>query len=194
VTTPGSVADGDGASRPTGALETERLRLRRLTPEDAAGLYVCTGDVEVMRYWHPGPDADVTDAERRIAEIGAHWELHGFGDCAVLASDSGDLIGFAGLHHIAGLAEVNVGYALVPSRWRQGLGTELCRSLLAYGFDILDLPEIVAVIDPRNTVSVALAEHCGLGFRRGLTWQGQPRVLHALTRAEFETRRALRSL
>jgi RimJ/RimL family protein N-acetyltransferase len=175
-----------GPAAPEASLETKRLRLRRLTPEDAAGLFGCTGDPEVMRYWYPGPDADIADAARRIAEMEAHWRRCGFGDFAVLARDSSDLIGFAGLHHITGMDEVNVGYALVPSRWRMGLGTELCRSLLTHGFRVLDLPEIVAVIDPRNTASVALAERCGLGSRLELTWQGQPRVLHAITCAEFE--------
>lgn len=183
------MADRDRGSRPADAIETERMLLRRMTPQDAAGLHGCTGDAEVMRHWHPGPDVRIADTARRIAEIEAHWQRYGFGDYAVLARDSADLVGFAGLHHIAGVTEVNVGYALVPSCWRQGLGGELCRSLLAHGFDFLSLPEIVAVIDPRNTASVTLAEHCGLGFRRVLSWQGQPRVLHAITRAEFEARR-----
>ena len=171
------------------ALETERLLLRRLTPGDAAALHRCTGDPAVMRYWHPGPDADVAATDARFAEIGAHWREHRFGDYGVLARDSGELIGFAGLHHIAGMAEVNLGYALVPDRWRRGLGTELCAMLLAHGFTDLGLPEIVAVIDPRNTASVALAVRSGLRFRRETTWQGQSRLVLALTQAEFEAGR-----
>ena len=171
------------------ALETERLLLRRLTPADAAALHRCTGDPAIMRYWHPGPDADVPATAARIAEIAAHWREHGFGDYGVLARDSGELVGFAGLHHIAGMAEVNLGYALVPARGRCGLGTELCATLLAQGFTDLGLPEIVAVIDPRNAASVALAERSGLRLRRETTWQGQPRLVLALTRAEFEAGR-----
>ena len=171
------------------ALETERLLLRRLAPGAAAALHRCTGDPAVMRYWHPGPDPDVAATQRRIAEIEAHWREHGFGDFAVVARDSGELIGFAGLHRIADITEVNVGYALASTRWRCGLGTDLCQALLAHGFTVLALPKVVAVIDPRNTVSVALAERCGLLFRRELTWQGQPRVLHALTQTEFEAGR-----
>ena len=68
----------------------------------------------------------------------------------------------------------------------RGLGTELCHLLLAHGFTDLGLPEIVAVIDPRNAASVALANRCGLTFCRELTWQGQARVLHAMMRAEFK--------
>ena len=171
------------------ALETERLLLRRLKPADAAVLHRCTGDPAVMRYWHPGPDADVAGTATRIGEIEAHWREHGFGDYGVVARDSGELVGFAGLHHIAGVGEVNVGYALVLVRWGCGLGTELCAMLLAHGFTDLGLSEIVAVIDPRNAVSVALAKRNGMCLRREDAWQGQPRLVFELTRAEFEARR-----
>ena len=171
------------------ALETERLLLRRLTPVDADALHRCTGDPAVMRYWHPGPDADLAATGARIAEIEGHWRQNGFGDFGVVARDSGALIGFAGLHHIAGMAEVNLGYALLPAYWRRGLGAELCAALLAHGFTDLRLPEIVAVVDPRNLASVALAERSGLAINRETTWQGQQRLVLALTQAEFEAAR-----
>ena len=76
----------------------------------------------------------------------------------------------------------------MPAWWRRGLGSEVCGPLLAHGFAVLGLPEIVAVVDPRNVASVALAGRCGLTFRRELVWQGQPRLLFSLTRAEFEAR------
>jgi len=167
------------------APKTERLSLRRLAHRDAAALHRCTGDAEVMRYWHPGPDEDVAATEGRIAEIDEHWRRYGFGDFAVIERETGALVGFAGLHHIDGMDEVNVGYTLVPSCWRRGLGAELCQVLLAHGFTDLGLPEIVAVVDPRNAASLALARRCGLGFRRQLTWQGRQRMLYAMTQTEF---------
>jgi RimJ/RimL family protein N-acetyltransferase len=171
------------------ARQTERLLLRRLTPADAIALHAVTGDPAVMRYWHPGPDADLAATAARIAEIESHWRGHGFGDYGVAARDSGALLGFAGLHHIAGMVEVNIGYALLPSVWRHGLGTELCRALLEYGFTGFGLPEVVAVVDPRNAASVALAERSGLTLRGETTWQGQARLVFALTQAEFEAKR-----
>ena len=171
------------------APHTERLLLRRLTRADAAALHAVTGDPAVMRYWYPGPDADLAATAARIAETEAHWREHGFGDFGVSSRDSGALLGFAGLHHIADMAEVNLGYALVPGVWRHGLGSELCAALLEYGFTGLGLPEIVAVVDPRNAASVALARRSGLSLRHETTWQGQSRLVFALTQAEFEARR-----
>ena len=186
---PGALRDSTRIPVDDCALETERLLLRRLMPDDASVLHRCTGDQRVMRYWHPGADADLAATAALIAEIEAHWDAHGFGDLAVLTRDSGELVGFAGLHHISGMAEVNVGYALIPVRWRCGLGGELCTALLEHGFTVLSLPEIVAVVDRRNVASIALAERSGLTYRRETTWQGQPRLVYALTRAEFEAGR-----
>jgi len=134
-----------------------------------------------MRYWAPGPDRDVQQTRERIEEIDGHWQAYGFGDWAVVGKPDRRVIGFSGLHHIAHMAEVNIGYALEPAQWRQGLGYEVCRFVLGHGFERLGLPEIVAVIDPRNVASIKLMEKCGLAFQKRLVWLGRERVVYAIT-------------
>ena len=137
---------------------TACLALRRLRADDASDLFRTVGDPDVMRYWAPGPDAAAEATAQRIADIQAHWVTHGFGDWGVVERATGALIGFAGLHHIAGMPEVNVGYAFEKSRWGHGYATETCRAMIAYGFDRVALPEIVAVIAPQNRASIRVAE------------------------------------
>ena len=139
-----------------------------------------------MRYWYPGPDANVEQTARRIGDIEAHWRRYGFGDWAVVDRSSDELIGFSGLHHIADMAEVNIGYVLEPPYWRRGLGSEVCRHVLDYGFTQLALPEVVAVIDPRNDASIGVVRKLGLTLRERCAWQGQARVVYALMQAEWE--------
>ena len=177
------------SSRPLfldGPLEADRVVLRRLTERDALALHRSAGDPEAMRYWYPGPDADLEQTARRIADIEEHWRRCGFGDWAVAGRLSGELIGFAGLHHIADMAEVNIGYVLEPRYWRRGLGSEVCRLVLDYGFKQLALPEVVAVIDPHNDASIGLVRKFGLRLRGRCAWQGQARVVYALTQADWE--------
>ena len=88
----------------------------------------------VMRYWHPGPDVDLAATAARIAEIEAHWLEHGFGDWASWRGDSAELIGFAGLHRIAGMDAVNLATPSHPPTGARGLGRELCATLLEHGF------------------------------------------------------------
>ena len=175
-------------ARPTAPVEflqTERLTLRRLSSADASALFLTTGDTEVMRYWTPGPDATVADAKRRIAEIERHWQTHGFGDWGIEERTTGELIGFSGLHYIAGMPEVNVGYVLRRDRWGQGFGTEVCRAVLEVGFATLGLAESVAVIALENAASRRLAERCGLSYWKAMDWLGRPRVVHRMTYTQY---------
>jgi len=179
----------DSIAVPTAApLSGGKVVVRRLTPLDAPALHRISGDPLAMRYWYPGPDADVQATAQRIAAIEAHWQTHGFGDWAVVDRTDGRLIGFAGLHHLDRMAEVNLGYVLAPSHWRRGIGTDLCRFLLAHAFTRLGLPEVVAVIHPRNEASIALARRCGLSVAGEVCWQGQERVVYSLGAAEWEHR------
>ena len=141
-----------------------------------------------MRCWAPGPDADVSATAERIAQINGHWDAHGFGDWAVVGTADNELIGFCGLHYIDDVSEVNIGYALARDRWRTGLGYEICRAVLADGFERLDLPQVIAVIDPVNAASIGLAEKCGLTWRGRLRWAGRERVVYVISREEWEGR------
>lgn len=162
------------------APSTERLLLRRLSAADAPDLRRTTGDPEVMRFWLGGPDPDITAAETRIAGIEAHWKTHGFGDWGVAERAGGRLIGFCGLHHIADMDEVNLGYAFEKASWRKGYGQEACRAVLEFGFRELELDAVVAVIWPDNAASIRLAERLGLRFWKRFLWQGGERVAYRI--------------
>jgi RimJ/RimL family protein N-acetyltransferase len=138
-----------------------------------------------MRYWFPGPDRSVQQTKQRITLMNDHWRVHGFGDWAVVSKPDRSVIGFGGLHHIADMEEVNVGYAPERAWWRQGLGFKVCRLLLAHGFGQLGLSEIVAVVNPRNVASIPLAQKCGLILQRRFLWMGCERVALAMTREQW---------
>jgi len=182
----GALSNSSQSLFPRGTLAAGRVLLRRLTEHDASALHRSAGDPEAMRYWYPGPDANVEQTARRIADIEAHWCRYGFGDWAVTEREGGELIGFAGLHHIADMAEVNIGYVLEPAYWRHGLGSEICRLVLDLGFTQLALPEVVAVIDPRNDASIGLVSKQGFMLREERAWQGQPRLIYERMQAEWE--------
>ena len=113
---------GDRSRMVVPRLETARLVLQRVRPDHAADLFKTVGDPDVMRYWAPGPDNTIEATARRIADIESHWTAHGFGDWGVVERATGQLVGFSGLHYIAGMPEVNVEYAFEKSRstpWRR---------------------------------------------------------------------------
>lgn len=163
-------------------IETDRLILRHLTIADALELFRTVGDPTVMRYWEGGEDKSIKSTEQRIIEIENHWKTHGFGDWGIIEKESDGLIGFSGLHYIADMAEVNIGYVLKKSKWRQGFGVETCQAVLDVGFRELGLPVIVTVIWPENIASIKLAERLGLNFWKKFIWQGGERVTYRIFR------------
>lgn len=164
------------------ALETSRLALRRLTLDDAEALFRTVGDRHVMHFWAPGPDQNVKQTCERINAINEHWNIHGFGDWALIEKSQNSLIGFCGLHYITGTKEVNVGYAIEKSKWNMGFGTEIVKKILDIGFNQLRLKEIVAVIDPRNEASLKLIQKCGLTYWKDSSYMGRPRVVYKIAK------------
>jgi ribosomal-protein-alanine N-acetyltransferase len=133
-----------------------------------------------MRYWAPGPDPDLSASTHRIRMMNLHWREHGFGDWGLFERATNELIGFAGLHHIADMEEVNIGYAIARSRWRRGYALEACRSVLEVGFRDLGLATIVAVIAPANAASRRLARRLDLRYWKRLLWAGRDRMVYRI--------------
>ncbi|MFC1532380.1 GNAT family N-acetyltransferase [Thermodesulfobacteriota bacterium] len=90
------------------------------------------------------------------------------------------LNGFGGLHYIAGMEDVNIGYAFEKKYWRKGFGFETCQAILEFGQSVLDLSHIIAVIWPQNTASIRLIEKCGLRFWKKIIWSGSDRVVYRI--------------
>jgi ribosomal-protein-alanine N-acetyltransferase len=140
-----------------------------------------------MRYWAPGHDRSIEDTRRRIAQIDTHWHSRGFGDWGVIEKATGRLIGFAGLHYIEAMPEVNVGYAFERAMWGRGFASETCRAVLAFGFQEVRLEQIVAVIAPANEASIRVAERCGLRLWKRFRWTGRDRLAYRIRREEYQS-------
>ena len=161
-------------------IETPNLRLRPLTAADAEALFATFGDPDTMKYWLNAPDSNTKETEDRIAGINAHWEEHGFGDWGIVDKETSDLVGLAGLHYIAGMDDINIGYAIEKQHWRRGYGLEACRAVLDYGKNALGLSHIVAVIWAENRASIRLVEKCGLRFWKESIWGGGDRLIYRI--------------
>ncbi len=71
------------------------------------------------------------------------------------------LIGVCGLSPFEHGDGVELLYSLTPSHWSQGLATEAATAVLAYAFDTLALPEVLATTDDANTSSLRLLTRLG---------------------------------
>lgn len=150
-------------------IETERLTLRQLIPNDAAALVKLHSIPENIAFIGKG---SLSEAETR-AKIAVHVyenEPFGLGLRAVIVRGSGEIVGRAGLFRsvIEGADETELAYLIDRDHWGRGLATETCMALLEDGINVLGITRIIAIIHPENTNSLRVAEKCGFRHERDL--------------------------
>lgn len=168
-------------------LETERLILRHLTLEDLEDLYKLYQDPEIRRYF---PEGMLTLEETR-EEL--EWHMNGhprhpeLGLWATVHKETGKFIGRCGLlpWEIDGTLEVEIAYLIDKSFWGQGLATEAAAGILKYGFEKLNLPRLICLIDPDNIASQKVAERIGMKLERsvdGIAGDNFPTLIYSISR------------
>jgi RimJ/RimL family protein N-acetyltransferase len=148
-------------------LETERLVLRRLTPNDAAFILELLNDPAWLRFIG---DKDVRTLEDARAYIrGGPMDMYArldFGLYLVELKDDGAPIGICGLIKRDALDDVDLGFALLSRFRSRGYAHEAASAVLPYARNSLGLTRIVAIASPNNDDSSRLLEKLGFQFER----------------------------
>ncbi|MEI6957051.1 GNAT family N-acetyltransferase, partial [Klebsiella pneumoniae] len=63
---------------------------------------------------------------------------------------------------------MNLGYRFSTESWGKGLATEFAKYAVGYGFDVLKLAEISAVVRPNHLASQKILTKAGLRFSRNI--------------------------
>ena len=176
-------------------LQSSRIALRMLAPDDADDLFALFSDPRVMRYWSSPPMGDRDQAAGYIEQINAWFTRRGGLQWGIADLDHGRVIGITTLCAFSfEHRRCEIGYALASACWGRGYAAEALDLAIGLAFDELDLERIEADIDPRNEPSIRLVER--LGFQReGLLrsrWciggEMQDAVLYGLLRSDPRTR------
>jgi len=84
---------------------------------------------------------------------------------AVFAREASRYIGHAAIRPRPTKKEDwEISYMLKTEEWGKGFATEIARRLIEYGFDELNLTEVVATIDDDNFGSIKVVEKAGMLF------------------------------
>lgn len=144
-------------------LETKRLELRRLTPEDAPFILELLNDPLFLRFVGDKGVRTLDGARDYIIDGPmASYAQHGFGLFHVSLKPGGTPIGMCGLLKREVLEDVDVGFAYLPQFSGQGYATEAARATIDYGRTVLGLKRIVAITAPDNAGSQNVLRKIGL--------------------------------
>ncbi|MES2410001.1 MAG: GNAT family N-acetyltransferase [Bacteroidota bacterium] len=174
-------------------IETKRLLLRRLEPNDAEEILVLRSNPETMKYI-PRPLAkSKEDALEHIATIedkivnntGINW--------GITIKGEPKIIGIIGHYKISPENHrAEIGYMSLPEFNGKGYMSEAIKAVVAYGFEQLNLNSIEAIIAPENIASERVLQKNGFVKEAHLLenelWEGTflDTVIYSLLRRNWK--------
>lgn len=96
-----------------------------------------------------------------------HWQTHSFGNWAISPLTNPEkIIGFGGLgiRNYDDIVINNLGYRLSTEAWGKGLATEFAIYAIIFGFDVIKLTEISAVVRENHLASQKVLQKSGLRY------------------------------
>lgn len=146
-------------------LETERLRLREFSIDDA--------DFVLQLLNTPGwlefiGDRNVKTKSQAIEYLKngpmKSYEQYNYGLSMIERKHDGRVVGACGLLKRENLDGPDIGYALLPEFGGYGYAYEIAHGVRNYAFETLFLPKIYGICKLQNARSIRLLEKLGLTF------------------------------
>ncbi|MDR3513665.1 MAG: GNAT family protein [Caulobacteraceae bacterium] len=155
------VLDDDAACN----LRTARFSLEPLAPEDLDALLVHFGDPRVTEFLDIQPLVDRSGA-RDVLDWAEALRGSGLGLRWGIRDEARRFVGTCGFHMMTFERgrRAEIGYDLEPGFWGRGVMAEVLPAALTFGYDVLGLHRIEAMVTPGNARSCAVLERHG--FRR----------------------------
>ncbi|RIW37281.1 N-acetyltransferase [Bacillus salacetis] len=144
------------------SLQTERLFLRNVTPEDASFIFKLYSNPEVCRYLYDEEIYTSLDDAREFIEWNQHPEETGNNRWLILRKDDGEPIGTCGYDSWDSENRIaEIGYDLWQDEWGKGYMKETLAAAIKSGFDNMGLNRINAYTAIKNEKSSKLLESLG---------------------------------
>jgi ribosomal-protein-alanine N-acetyltransferase len=147
-------------------LETERLLLRKMRPDDAEAMFTYASDPEVTRYVLWETHRSIEDSESFLGFAAEGYRRGDFGGWGVVLKDSGAFVGTCGIDvdYAPEHARAELGYVLSREHWGRGLMPEAARAVIRFGFGRMRLNRLEARCIAENTASARVMEKAGMTY------------------------------
>ncbi len=149
--------------------ETERLKIRELTIEDAEFILKLLNEPSWLKYIGDKSVRTIKDAEEYIKQGPIQmYNKYGFGLYLVLLKENNIPIGMCGLIKRDYLDDADIGFAFLPKYWGQNYAYESAIAVINYGRDKLGLKRLLAITTLDNISSIKLLEKIGFIYEKNI--------------------------
>ena len=148
-------------------LETERLVLRYIKPEDASDMFEYASLPEVCEFLLWSPHINIQATEGYIEFLQKRYIKGLYGDWAIEHKQEKKMIGTCGYASVNSyLGTCEIGYVLSPCYRGQGYMTEAVEAVLKLTFEVLGMESASLRIINENSASKKLAERVGFSLEQ----------------------------
>ena len=146
-------------------IETERLKLLKLSVDDSKFIFELLNDHDWIKYIGNRNIKNDEDARNYISnKLIISYEEFGYGLYLVKEKQSNASIGLCGLIKREYLENVDLGFAFLPKYRRQGYAFESAEAVIRYVKESFRLNTLLAITSLDNTNSINLLEKLGFNF------------------------------
>jgi ribosomal-protein-alanine N-acetyltransferase len=144
-------------------LVTDRLILRKMTPNDAEAVFAYASDPEVTRYVVWETHRSIEDSKALLDLVTSKYESGGEPEWGIVYKGDHRFVGTCGIvswepYH----ARAELGYAISRDYWGRGFVAEAVRAMISFGFKEMNLNRIEARCIAGNTASARVMEKAGM--------------------------------
>ena len=146
-------------------IETSRLRIRKLSVEDAEFVLRLVNEPAFIANIGDKGVRTLADAKNFIAK--GPWTCQakrGYGQFLVEQKEDGDPVGICGILYRDSLNLTDIGFAILAKYRGRGFAFEAAAAVMKYGFSKLPIEEIVGLTSAENTASIRVLEKLGMKF------------------------------
>ena len=162
-------------------LETERLYLREMTPDDARNAYSLNSDPDVIKYTGDAAFETVEEARQFLKQYD-HFRKYGFGRWGVMDKTTDEFLGWCGLKYTPELNEYDIGFRFFKKHWNKGYATEAAKACLTLGFEQFGMNTIVGRVMKENGASIKVLEKIGMNYCEDRSCGGEEGLLYKIER------------
>ncbi|GEN46873.1 GNAT family N-acetyltransferase [Alkalibacillus haloalkaliphilus] len=175
-------------------LETDRLKIRKLTMDDVEDINKYTSKDEVSQYVSWNTHQSLDDTKDFVQFALDQYQKHDVAPFGIELKETGKIIGTVDyIWWKPAHQKAEIGYVLSDQYWSNGIMTEAVQELIKFGFENMDLVRIEARCFAENKGSERVMQKVGMTYegtlRKSMFVKGHYKDLkmYAILKEDYES-------
>ena len=156
--------------------ETKRLKFRTITLDDFETWLPFHQDPRSTQHWKGLSENPIKACQEWFDKVFYRYANNLGGMNALVDKSSGRFIGQCGLlvQEVDGIQEVEIGYSILPSYWKQGYATEAALKCKEFAFANNLADSLISIIHVDNIPSQKVARANNMQLEKTTTYKDNP--------------------